>query len=137
MNTQVRKALNVPKKYVWGSQRQSVFAALSGDFLKPAVDTVERLLNETDVMVAVVTGQLDLIVATPGTLRWVERLNWSGKQSFQNSDRKAIVVNSIHEGYAKKYDNLSLYWILRAGHMVPRDNPGAMTHILRSVTQIP
>ncbi|XP_055707384.1 retinoid-inducible serine carboxypeptidase-like [Phlebotomus papatasi] len=137
MNGQVRRALNIPKKIIWGSQRQAVFAALSGDFLKPATDAVERLLNKTDVNVAVVNGQLDLIVATPGTLRWVERLHWPGKQNFLSSERKAIVVNEIHEGYARKYSSLSFYWVLRAGHMIPKDNPGAMSHILRSVTSFP
>ncbi|GAB0094582.1 retinoid-inducible serine carboxypeptidase [Sergentomyia squamirostris] len=137
MNGQIRKALNIPKKYIWGSQRQSVFAALAGDFLKSDTDTVERLLNETDVNVAVITGQLDLIVATPGTLRWVERLHWPHRNSFLNAERKAIVVNDVHEGYARKYENLSFYWILRAGHMVPRENPGAMSHILRAVTDFP
>lgn len=64
MNTLVGPALNLTQK--WGLQSGQVFTALAEDFMKPVTEVVERLLNETDITVAVYNGQLDLIVDTPG-----------------------------------------------------------------------
>lgn len=64
MNTLVGPALNLTQK--WGYQSDQVFAALTEDFMKPVTEVVERLLNETDITLAVYNGQLDLIVDTPG-----------------------------------------------------------------------
>lgn len=64
MNTLVGPALNLTQK--WGLQSDQVFTALTEDFMKPVTEVVERLLNETDITVAVYNGQLDLIVDTPG-----------------------------------------------------------------------
>lgn len=64
MNTLVGPALNLTQK--WGLQSDQVFIALTEDFMKPVTEVVERLLNETDITVAVYNGQLDLIVDTPG-----------------------------------------------------------------------
>lgn len=100
MNGPVRRALNISKKVVWGKQSGKTFVWLRDDFMKPATHfgkgsyntlslhmihmcfsssnfllyIVELLLNETSVDVSIITGQLDLIVATPGTLNWVNRI---------------------------------------------------------------
>lgn len=45
------------------------------DFMKPYVNLVEELLRrKTHVMIY--NGQNDLIVETPGTFKWVERINY-------------------------------------------------------------
>lgn len=95
---------------------------------------VERVLNETDIKVAVFSGQLDLIVDTPGTVDWVEKLNWKGKDGWLSSTRRPLVKNWIIEGFVKKYNNFALYWVNRAGHMVPADNPAGMDAVLRELT---
>lgn len=97
--------------------------------------TVEKLLNETAIEVNIITGQLDLIVATPGTIEWVQKVQWPGSASFVDSERKVLGVNNVLEGYYKKHNQFALYWINRAGHMVPADNPGAMDWILQRVTK--
>ena len=96
---------------------------------------MERLLNETSVEVNIITGQLDLIVDTPGTMRWVNRLKWNEAVGFKNAVRRPIYVESILEGFYKNYDKFTLFWINRAGHMVPADNPIAMDFILKKVTK--
>lgn len=60
MNTQVRAALNI--SHSWGSQSNAVFTALETDFMKPVTKNVEKLLNETNMNVAIYNGQYDLIV---------------------------------------------------------------------------
>lgn len=96
---------------------------------------MEHLLNETNIEVIIITGQLDLIVATPGTVEWVKKVRWSGAEAYKASSRMAFGVNGILEGYYKKHEKFSMYWINRSGHMVPFDNPPAMDYILRAVTK--
>ncbi|RZC37320.1 uncharacterized protein BDFB_011030, partial [Asbolus verrucosus] len=131
MNNEVKKALGLDVN--WGVQSDDVFAALGEDFMKPVVEIVELLLNTTDIKVAVYNGQLDLIVDTPGTVKWVDELKFDGANNWKRAQRNSIVVNNIVEGYYKKVGNLAMYWVNRAGHMVPSDNPAAMKFILADV----
>lgn len=132
MNGPVREALGIQVTH--GIQSNDVFNYLRGDFMKPVTHIVEMLLNETNLNVFVYTGQLDLIVDTPGTLLWVEKLKWKNADTWKNSVRRPLVVEDIVEGYFKAQDNFRMYWVNRAGHMVPRDNPAAQKIILRDLT---
>ncbi|PSN47006.1 Retinoid-inducible serine carboxypeptidase [Blattella germanica] len=98
------------------------------------VISVELLLEETDLTVCVFTGQLDLIVDTPGTLLWAERMQWSGSQNWLNAERTPLTVNGIIQGYKKTYGNFYFYWLLRSGHMVPTDNPHGALKMLQEIT---
>ncbi|XP_066148897.1 retinoid-inducible serine carboxypeptidase-like [Euwallacea fornicatus] len=132
MNDQVAPALNLTS--TWGAQSDDVFNYLRMDFMKPVTDVVERLLNETDITVAVYNGELDLIVDTLGTINWVNRLKFKDSPLWVGTYKRAFTVEGIIEGFEKKAGNLEFYWVLRAGHMVPSDNPNAMLHILQQVT---
>jgi serine carboxypeptidase 1 len=72
MNGPVKETLGIPSDIFWGSQSSAVFDALAEDFMKPVIQIVEKLLNETSVEVVVYTGQLDLICSTPATIKWVK-----------------------------------------------------------------
>ncbi|XP_029164022.1 retinoid-inducible serine carboxypeptidase-like isoform X2 [Nylanderia fulva] len=136
MNGPVRKALNLTTYH--GNQSDKVFDKLSEDFMKPVTNIVELLLNETNLNVFVYNGQLDLIVDTPGTLLWVEKLKWKDADTWNYiSIRQPLVIkDNIVEGYVKTTQNFAMYWINRAGHMVPRDNPVAMETILQDLTSL-
>ncbi|XP_068083903.1 retinoid-inducible serine carboxypeptidase-like [Anabrus simplex] len=134
MNGQVRDKLGVPSNLTWTFENLVVYAALVGDLMKPVNHIVERLLNETSLNVVVYTGQLDLMIDPPGSLRWVQRLQWPGAEGWRNAAREPLSVNGVLEGYVKSHLNLSFYWIARAGHMVPSDNPYAALELLRQVT---
>lgn len=95
---------------------------------------VEELLNKTDLKVSVISGQLDLICATPGTVNWIDKMNWTDKLNYVAAPRDAITVNDILEGYYKESGNFTMFWINRAGHSVPNDNPLAMSFILKKLT---
>ncbi|CAL7939973.1 unnamed protein product [Xylocopa violacea] len=132
MNGPVKKALRLPVRH--GAQSDLVFFNLQGDFMKPVLNIVESLLNETNLKVAVISGHLDLIVDTPGTLHWVEKMKWKNATSWHKSSRLPLVVKNTIEGYVKSYRNFAMYWVNRAGHMVPKDNPAAMAYILNEFT---
>ncbi|CAG9767491.1 unnamed protein product [Ceutorhynchus assimilis] len=132
MNKLVKLALNLTQD--WGHQNEAVFEHLVDDFMKPVTHIVERLLNETDITVAVYNGQLDLIVDTPGTVNWVDKLNFKGAKIWTTTEKEAFSAEGFYEGFGKKAGNLAFYWVLRSGHMVPLDNPNAMLYILQQVT---
>ncbi|XP_012341187.1 retinoid-inducible serine carboxypeptidase-like isoform X1 [Apis florea] len=133
MNGPVKKALQLPVNH--GDQSDLVFEKLQEDFMKPVVNIVEELLDKTDIKVAVITGHMDLIVDTPGTLKWVEKMNWKDANLWHYASRYPLVVQEIIEGYEKSYGNFAMYWVNRAGHMVPKDNPAAMARILQKLTE--
>ncbi|XP_056635824.1 retinoid-inducible serine carboxypeptidase-like [Diorhabda sublineata] len=132
MNGQVAAALNLTSK--WQDVNYSVYNALLYDFMKPVTSVVEDLLDNSNVFVAVYNGQLDLIINTPGTANWINRLNFEGKSSWDQSKRIPFNINGYMEGYVRKNDKFAFYWVNNAGHMVPSDNPSAMEYILKDVT---
>lgn len=113
MRTVVHPALNLTDNVVFGSQSGAVFDTLAEDFMKPVVNVVEKVLNETTVNVVVYNGQLDLICSTPGTIAWLNRMNWYGKKQYASATRNAISVNGLLEGYVRKYGRLSMYWVCK------------------------
>lgn len=105
----VHEALGLPSNVRWNEF--DVFTPLLVDFMKPVVHIVEKLLDETPVKVVVFNGNVDLICATPGTVAWVNRLNWHGKEKFAAERRYGYAVDGLLEGYVKRYDNLHMYWV--------------------------
>jgi len=133
MDGPVRAALGVSSSISFGGQSGQVFNNLAVDFMKPVITVVADLLDNTNVKVAVLTGQLDLIVDTPGTVQWVDAMSWSGSSQWASATRSTLNVNGWNEGYVKTVKNLSLFWVNRAGHMIPTDNPDASVAILRRI----
>ncbi|KAI4498027.1 hypothetical protein M0802_006851 [Mischocyttarus mexicanus] len=144
MNGPVKAALGLNTYH--GRQSNMVFSMLREDFMKPVVDKVELLLNETKINVFVYTGHMDLIVDTPGinftfvllffcTVLWVDKMKWENSNNWHNAERLSVVSDNIIEGYSKSYSNFGFYWVNRAGHMVPKDNPAAMAEILKDLTK--
>ncbi|CAB0039699.1 unnamed protein product [Trichogramma brassicae] len=62
-------------------------------------------------------------------MRWARYLEWKTAQ------RVPVVVDGVIEGYQKSSGNFAFYWINRAGHMVPADNPAGMSALLADLTQ--
>lgn len=125
MNGKIREKLHdIPKNVTWGGQSSDVFEALSEDFMKPVIDSVDALLsNESYIDVNVYTGQLDLIVDTIGTLQWVQKLKWPGLKGFNKAPKKSLDYGTRTGGFVKSFKQFRFFWILKAGHMVPADAP--------------
>ncbi|KAM9780660.1 retinoid-inducible serine carboxypeptidase [Neosynchiropus ocellatus] len=138
MNGPIRKKLGViPHNVTWGGQSEDVFSYMSGDFMKPVVDIVDKLLS-AGVNVTVYNGQLDLIVDTMGQESWVKRLEWKGIRDFNSLRWKPIddpAAPGITGAFYKLYKNFAFYWILKAGHMIPSDQGPMALQMLRMITQ--
>jgi serine carboxypeptidase 1 len=67
-----------------------------------------------------------VICDTPGAEQWIKKLNWEYLPEFLKSPRVTLYppsgIKSKNTGaFLKKYSTLELYYILKAGHMVPSD----------------
>ncbi|XP_032394534.1 retinoid-inducible serine carboxypeptidase isoform X2 [Etheostoma spectabile] len=138
MNGPIRKKLGIiPQNVTWGGQAENVFSNMAGDFMRPVVDIVDRLLT-AGVNVTIYNGQLDLIVDTMGQELWVKKLKWEGLPGF-NKLRWTPVDDPTSPGvtgaFCKTYKNFSFYWILKAGHMIPSDQGPMALQMLKMITQ--
>lgn len=118
MRGPVRDALGIPANVIWGSQSGAVFDTLAGDFMKPVIHVVSDVLNNSTINVVVYSGQLDLICATPGTIQWVNNMNWYGNKQYLAAKRNGISVNNILEGYSRRFDNFTMYWVSYKSNML-------------------
>ncbi|XP_070339051.1 retinoid-inducible serine carboxypeptidase [Equus asinus] len=138
MNGPIRKKLKIiPEDCSWGGQATEVFLNMEKDFMKPVISVVEELL-EAGVNVTVYNGQLDLIVDTMGQESWLRKLKWTELPKFSQLRWKPLYCDpksSETSAFVKSYKNLSFYWILRAGHMVPSDQGDMALKMMRLVTQ--
>ena len=143
MNHQVRDMLNnqsvvIPSNVTWGGQSGPVFSAQNIDFMKPVVDDVDTLLaNGVDVNIW--NGQLDLICCTLGTLEWLQTIQWKYQSEWYKSAKLGVKNPSKTDiaYFKKKYLNLGMYYMMKAGHMVPADNPIAALMGVCDVTGVP
>ncbi|XP_022297386.2 retinoid-inducible serine carboxypeptidase-like [Crassostrea virginica] len=134
MNGSIRRKLKIiPKTVTWGGQNISVYRNLINEFMKPVVKTVDKLVSATHLQVAVYTGQLDIIVNTLGTLQWVKSLEIFSEYSQSEREPFACSLNSNTCGFVKSYKNFSFFWIMNAGHMVPKDNGDAGLEMLKQI----
>ncbi|KAG8432204.1 hypothetical protein GDO86_016737 [Hymenochirus boettgeri] len=139
MNGPIRKKLKIiPDSVTWGGQSADVFENMAGDFMKPVIDIVDKLLV-ADVNVTVYNGQLDLIVDTVGQENWVKKLKWTKMEQFRSLKWKSLRVHpdaAETAAFYKSYENFSFFWILKAGHMVPSDQGEASLKMLHMITNL-
>uniref|UniRef100_A0A1D1YAM7 Serine carboxypeptidase-like 51 n=1 Tax=Anthurium amnicola TaxID=1678845 RepID=A0A1D1YAM7_9ARAE len=139
MNGPIRQKLGIiPKNVSWGPKSDPVFYAMQNDFMKHRIAEVDELLAK-GVHVTIYNGQLDLICSTKGVHAWVEKLKWEGLKNFTNVERTPLYCgeDGATKGFIKSYMNLHFYWILRAGHFVPLDQPCVTLKMLGEITQSP
>eukprot|EP00873_Tetraselmis_striata_P026182 jgi/Tetstr1/446446/TSEL_033988.t1 len=127
MNGEVKEALGsvIPAGVIWGGQAGEVFKKLKDDFMKNVTTDVDHLLD-AGLNVTVYNGQLDLICCTRGTELWLKSLKWGGAKKFGTATRMPLYVGtpgSNTGAFYKSYQNLAIFYIMNAGHMVPSDTP--------------
>ena len=136
MNGPVKEYLNLSDEVTWGEHASEVFDKLRPDFMYPVLEEVEYLLNNTQVKIAVVSGQLDVVCSHLGAEVWSQKLNWPGKQGFKSAKRIGFIGTSPSvKGYVKRYGQLSLYVIRDAGHSIPQDQLDVSVNLLKDITR--
>ena len=114
--------------YSLGSDK--VYKALYNDFMQPVTDKVDFLL-QNKIPVLVYNGQDDLIVTSPGTMSWVEKLDYAKNNDFnkdftvwRSKDGKKVF------GYMKDGGLLQMRIVRDAGHLVPMNQPEAALNMI-------
>jgi serine carboxypeptidase 1 len=123
MNGPIKAKLGLPGNVVWGSQSDQVFSTLSADFMRPVVDVVDAALAANKFDVIVYEGQVDLICGSMGAEAWMQKLTWPGMPGFYGAPKTPFYVDGDSvdpAGFAISSGPLSMYYILKAGHMVPQ-----------------
>jgi len=134
--TVLHKKWNIPENVSWSGENDQVFESMEGDFMKPGVAAVEYLL-EKGYVVAVYSGQLDIIVDVICIESWMSTLNWNGLNAWLNAPRVAQLIEGTPQGYSQIYENLQMWGVFKAGHMVPADNPEMALKMISSIISTP
>lgn len=119
--SEVKKALKANEAIAFGECSDAVGAALHEDVMKSVKFMVEYLVKNTRVLLY--QGHYDLRDGVVSTEAWVRTMKWEGINEFLNAERKFLKVNGEVAGYVQSWINLSHVIVLRAGHLVPTDQP--------------
>ncbi|XP_043478975.1 retinoid-inducible serine carboxypeptidase-like isoform X2 [Leptopilina heterotoma] len=134
MNTIVKSALKLPETSNFHIDTKPNDEYLYEQTMKPVTKKVEYLLAQPNFKVFVFNGKLDLLVNPKGTFHWVENLTWKNSSKWLEARKKQLIINKSIEGYVKAFENLRMYWVNRAGHLIAVDNPVATRKILKDLT---
>lgn len=103
---------------------------LENDVMQSVATWLAFLLDTGRYRVLLYSGQMDIIVPYPGTVRLSRALEWSGAERFRNATRTIWRVPSNDKstvsevaGYAASSGPLTVVLVRDAGHMVPGDQP--------------
>nr|AKO90273.1 cathepsin A4 [Tigriopus japonicus] len=118
----VRKAIHAGDR-PFGSQSGAVYNSMLDDFMRPERETVEFLLNNYKVLIY--DGNFDIICNHSGILdMFAAMTTWTGLDKYYQTDRSVFKDrNGDVVGYLKSVDNLRMFVMRNAGHMVPLSQP--------------
>ncbi|XP_077285407.1 venom serine carboxypeptidase-like [Arctopsyche grandis] len=125
---EVRKALHVGNTEFTSIGK--VYKKLQSDFMTSGKAWLEELLEHYKVMVY--SGQMDIIVAYPLSVKTYRSLKWSGSDEYLKASRTPWYENNTVIGYTKKAGNFFEVFIRNAGHMVPTDQPRRSSLLINS-----
>ncbi|XP_022990308.1 serine carboxypeptidase-like [Cucurbita maxima] len=111
----------------------TVYRAMLVDWMRNAEVGIPALL-EDGIKLLVYAGEYDLICNWLGNSRWVNAMEWSGKEEFGNSPNVPFLVDGSEAGLLKQHGALSFLKVHDAGHMVPMDQPKAALEMLKRWT---
>ncbi|XP_071441085.1 venom serine carboxypeptidase-like [Hetaerina americana] len=117
----VREAIHVGNKPFNGGT--VVEQHLKLDVMQSVKPWVEALLDSGLYRIVIYNGQLDIIVAYPLTVSFLNSLEWNGISAYKNATRNIWHVDGKIAGYSKVAGPLTEILVRNAGHMVPTDQP--------------
>ncbi|KAG5667966.1 hypothetical protein PVAND_015925 [Polypedilum vanderplanki] len=119
----VRKAIHVGNLTFHGldGEENKVELHLKQDVIDTVAPFLTELLN--DYRIAFYNGQLDIIVAYPTTISFLQKLNFKNKDDYLNAPRYIWKLDKDVAGYVHETQNIVDVLVRKAGHMVPHDQP--------------
>lgn len=117
---EIRKAIHVGNITFNGISKE-VAEHLLNDFFQSITDWISELLNHYRILFY--SGQLDIVVAYPLTLNFLQNLKFDASEEYKTAKRYQWYVGSELAGYVKHAGNLTEALVRNAGHMVPAEQP--------------
>nr|CAI5860454.1 unnamed protein product [Callosobruchus analis] len=114
----VRRAIHVGNA-TFGSIK--VYENLEEDVAKSMAPWFVEVANNYRVLLY--SGQLDIAVAYPLTLNFLNNVEFNGMQEYREAARVTWHVEEEVAGYSKTGGNFTEVLVRNAGHMVPTDKP--------------
>ncbi|CAF0748732.1 unnamed protein product, partial [Didymodactylos carnosus] len=115
----------------YGAQSEIVEQMLLNDVMQSMAPQIAIIANNYKVLIY--NGQLDVIIAVPLTMNWVDKLEWQYADDLRTADRLVWKVDPNDPevaGYLKKSHQFYLATVRNAGHMVPHDQPRVALDLL-------
>eukprot|EP00928_Gymnodinium_smaydae_P040797 TRINITY_DN27634_c0_g1_i1.p1 TRINITY_DN27634_c0_g1~~TRINITY_DN27634_c0_g1_i1.p1 ORF type:complete len:244 (+),score=30.44 TRINITY_DN27634_c0_g1_i1:185-916(+) len=121
----IRKAIHVGN-ITFGGNAPKCEKALLADFHDSYRPELQQLLAAKDVRVLVYSGQLDIIIASALTERFLPYLEWPGRAAFAAAQKKIWRIRPSDTevaGFVHEIDGFQRVVVRGAGHIVPADQP--------------
>jgi len=118
---ETRKGIHVGNKK-YANVSMDVYVNLYLDFARSVVPQVQDLLNN-DYKVMVYSGQVDVIITSTGSEKFVNHLDWKCKDTYKVTNRNIWRFDNKIAGYAREVGNLKQVLVRNAGHILPYDVP--------------
>lgn len=116
----VRAAIHVGNS-TFNVETNAVELHLLEDVMQSVAPWTSELLSHYHVLIY--NGQLDIIVAYPLTINYLQNLKFSAAEEYKKAKRHIWRVDGELAGYVKVAGNLTEVLVRNAGHMVPGDQP--------------
>jgi len=139
-NPLVKKALHAPTEIEWfgcePGQGRRRLALLDRDEPLSMVPYLARLLDRWNVRVFVYNGDLDMSVNPQGSEQLLNRMTWSGHESWKVATRGIWMTdNDTVAGYVKQHSNLTFLVVKNSGHLVPLNKPAQALNLIERYLQ--
>mmetsp|Transcript_34492 Transcript_34492/g.73491 ORF Transcript_34492/g.73491 Transcript_34492/m.73491 type:complete len:496 (-) Transcript_34492:358-1845(-) len=122
---QIRKAIHVGNS-TFGKNAPKCEKALLKDFHMSYRPELQRLLTKEGVRVLVYSGQLDVIIASALTERFLPYLQWPQAEDFAAASKKVWRTTAGDKevaGFVREIKDFQRVVVRGAGHIVPADQP--------------
>lgn len=119
-SAEVRSAIHVGNK-AFNVENQIVEIYLMEDTMQSVTPWISEILSNYRVLIY--NGQLDIIVAYPLTVNYLQKLSFDSADEYKKAERHIWYVDGEIAGYSKSAGNLTEVLVRNAGHMVPGDQP--------------
>jgi vitellogenic carboxypeptidase-like protein len=113
--------LHVPQEVTYQDFNKVIYDKFCDDYMASLKPLIPDILDQIPVLLY--NGQDDLAVNTPSAENWIAAMEWSGRDDYLKADKTIWKVNGEVAGYVRTAKNLTQLVILKAGNLVPMDQP--------------
>ncbi|XP_055837109.1 venom serine carboxypeptidase-like [Episyrphus balteatus] len=132
-----RRAIHVGNKTFHDLEGENkVEEYLKADVMDSVATWVADILNADEkYKVWIYNGQLDIIVAYPLTMNYLQKLKFNAAEKYKEAKRAIWWVDGEIAGYKKEAGSLTELLVRDAGHMAPMDQPKWVFDLISNFTE--